>query len=73
MKLNEVQKMAKQHGIESFGKTKASLIHEIQLEEGNFACFGTALGYCDQMSCCFRSICLNKNKVKASASIISLK
>jgi len=73
MKLNEVQKMAKKHGITSFGKTKANLIREIQLEEGNFDCFGTAIGYCDQVTCCFRSTCLNNNKVKASASIISLK
>jgi len=72
MKINEVRKMANKHGIKSFGKTKTSLIREIQLEEGNFDCFGTAIDYCDQVTCCFRSICLSNNKVKASASIISL-
>jgi len=73
MKLNEIRKMAKRHGIESVGKTKADLIREIQVQEGNFDCFGTAMGYCDQMSCCFRPICLNGNKATASFAIICRK
>ena len=73
MKLNQVRLMAKKHGIKSVGKTKTYLIREIQLKEGNFGCFGTATDYCDQMACCFRPICLDNNKVKASASIISFK
>ena len=73
MKLNQVRQMAKKHGIISVGKTKAYLIREIQVKEGNFDCFGTAMDYCDQLTCCFRPICLNDNKVKASASIISPK
>jgi hypothetical protein len=49
--------MAKQYGIKISGKTKSDLIREIQRNEGNFDCFGTAANSCDQMECCFRSIC----------------
>jgi hypothetical protein len=65
MKMQEIQTMAKKYAINSFGKTKAGLIHEIQIAEGNFDCFGTANGYCDQIECCFRSICLNGKQAKA--------
>lgn len=58
MKMNEVRTMAKKLGINSFGKSKAALIREIQLKEGNFDCFGTAAGHCDQNACLFRSDCL---------------
>ena len=67
MKMREVQMMAKKHGISSFGKTKAKLIREIQLAEGNFDCYGTAFENCDQLACCFRSICLNGKQLKAKS------
>lgn len=58
MKMQEVRQKAKQFHISSFGKTKESLIREIQRAEGNFDCFKTALDYCDQWACCFRADCL---------------
>jgi hypothetical protein len=58
MKIQDIRAMGKQYGISSFGKTKVDLIREIQRAEGNFDCFGTAGDYCDQLSCCFRSLCL---------------
>ena len=61
MKMQEVRRMAKDLGINSFGKTKAELIREIQRKEGNFDCFGSAQGSCDQEACCFRSECLGEN------------
>jgi hypothetical protein len=57
MKMQEIRKMAKAHGINSFGKSKVDLVREIQRAEGNFDCFGTAEGYCDQTDCLFRSVC----------------
>ena len=60
MKMNEVRAMAKKLDIKSFGKSKAALIKEIQLKEGNFDCFGTAGGYCDRDDCVFRAACLLK-------------
>jgi len=59
VKMKEVRALAKEHGIDSFGKTKTDLIRAIQRAEGNYECFGTATGYCDQTECRFRSMCLN--------------
>lgn len=62
MKMQEVRVIAKSLGINSFGKTKADLIREIQRAEGNFDCYGSAHGYCDQLECIFRSSCLEEHK-----------
>lgn len=58
MKMQDIRAKAKALGINSFGKKKADLIREIQRAEGNFDCFGTARGSCDQLECCFRGLCL---------------
>jgi hypothetical protein len=60
MKMQEVRQKAKHFHISSFGKTKESLVREIQRAEGNFDCFKTAMDYCDQWACCFRSDCIDK-------------
>jgi len=60
MKMQEIRAKAKELGINSFGKSKADLIREIQRTEGNFDCYGTARGYCDQDDCCFREPCLSE-------------
>ena len=60
MKMQEVRVMAKALGINSFGRKKVDLIREIQLVEGNFDCFGTAEGFCDQQDCRFRALCLGE-------------
>jgi hypothetical protein len=59
MKMNEVRNIAKSLGLNSFGKSKAELIKEIQRKQGNFDCFGSALEYCDQLDCLFRESCLS--------------
>jgi hypothetical protein len=59
MKLTEIQKIAKKRGIKILGKSKkVELIRIIQRAEGNFDCFGTAMNYCDQLSCLWRKDCL---------------
>lgn len=62
MKMQEVRAKAKHLGINSFGKTKTELIREIQRKEGNFDCYRTAAGECDQTDCCFRMSCLEEEK-----------
>ena len=62
MKMQEVRAMAKVLGINSYGKTKKDLIHQIQRAEGNYDCFGSAGEYCDQQECCFRAACLNEKE-----------
>jgi hypothetical protein len=62
MKMQDVRAMARERGVNSFGKTKTELIREIQRMEHNFDCYGTATGYCDQLECCFRSSCIQEEK-----------
>jgi hypothetical protein len=66
MKMQDIRLMGKKLGINSFGKTKAELIRSIQREEGNFDCFGTAEGSCDQVECSFRALCLQPDKPSKS-------
>ncbi|MCX7920061.1 MAG: Rho termination factor N-terminal domain-containing protein [bacterium] len=59
MTINEVRKIAKDKGIKLAARqTKAEIIRMIQKAEGNFDCFGTAQGYCDQLNCLWREDCL---------------
>jgi hypothetical protein len=58
MKVKELQIIAKDLGIVTDKLKKPELIKAIQLAEGNFDCFGTALNYCDQANCLFRKDCL---------------
>lgn len=59
MRLNEIEKKARSLGIKDPWKySKKDLIKQIQRKEGNFDCFGTAVSYCDQLSCCWREDCL---------------
>jgi len=58
MKMKEIREKAKALGLKkTFGLSKSELIKRIQKTEGNFDCFGTAKGYCDQFQCCFREDC----------------
>jgi hypothetical protein len=58
MTVRELQKMAKRLGIKAVTLRKADMIKAIQKAEGSFDCFGTAVGYCDQVNCLFREDCL---------------
>jgi len=59
MKLLEIEKKASGIKIKDIWKySKKELIKNIQKAEGNFDCFGTASGYCNQAACCWRSDCL---------------
>jgi hypothetical protein len=63
MKMQEIRAMAKGLGVNSFGKSKIDLIREIQSKEGNFDCYATSNGYCDQLGCIFRASCLSEKSV----------
>lgn len=59
MRLSEIEKKARSLGIKDTWKySKKDLIKTIQGSEGNFDCFATARGYCDQLACCWRDDCL---------------
>ncbi|MBN1913053.1 MAG: hypothetical protein JW788_01490 [Candidatus Omnitrophica bacterium] len=59
MRLTEIEKKARSLGINNTWKfSKDELIKNIQRKEGNFDCFKTAKGSCDQLSCSWRNDCL---------------
>lgn len=58
MTVRELRKMARTLGIKYGGLRKVDLIKTIQKAQGNFDCFGTAIGDCDQLRCLFRDDCL---------------
>jgi hypothetical protein len=63
MNMEEVRSIAKSHSIHTGKLSKGALIKSIQLEEGNFDCFGTAvLGICDQLNCSWREDCFQSSR-----------
>lgn len=67
MKLQEIRAIAKQHQINSRGRSKGEMIREIQQKEGNFPCFGTAYqGMCEQLKCLWREDCLHAVATRGS-------
>ncbi len=60
MNMNEIRKMAKDVGINAFGKSKVVLVREIQRKQGHFDCFATVVDFCDQFGCCFREACFKE-------------
>lgn len=63
MKIQDIRAIAKARGIRPAKLAKADLIRTIQREEGNFSCFGTAVGgSCDQAACAWRDDCLPAGK-----------
>jgi hypothetical protein len=61
--VQEIRKMAQGMGIKPGKLSKIDLIHNIQLAEGNFDCFATAVaGDCDQFGCCWREDCFSSSK-----------
>jgi len=59
MDMSLVKEKAKALGIKSVRKNSTDLVKDIQKAEGNFPCFKTASGFCDQQGCLWRSDCLS--------------
>ena len=58
MNMQEIRGIAKSRGVKSGKLTKVSLVRTIQLAEGNFDCFATAVdASCDQQGCLWREDC----------------
>ena len=58
MKINEIRKIAKKMGVNSFGLTKIEIVRKIQEKEGNFQCFATdRIKFCDEINCLWRDDC----------------
>ena len=59
MKLQEIRTIARSYKLKPDGSSKSELIRKIQINEGNYDCYGTAsLGICDQSDCLWSKDCL---------------
>lgn len=58
MKVEDIKTKAKTMGIAVNKMKKTDLIQAIQSKEGNFPCYGSAQGNCDQAGCMWRKDCL---------------
>ncbi len=62
MNFNEIRRMAKDMGINTYRINKLNLIRAIQQAENNIACFGTQrVDYCDEGKCLWRVDCILLN------------
>ena len=68
MKYSEIQKMAKNMGINTYQMKKNDIILAIQRAENNIECFGTVrVEYCQELSCLWRDYCVSLNKSTQSS------
>lgn len=58
MTLKQIKEIAKERGVKAGNMKKENIIRAVQRAEGNFDCFGTSSGYCDQTNCLWRNDCL---------------
>ena len=67
MQMQEIRTIAKNFGIKTSRQNKVELVRSIQVAEGNFSCFATAVnGECDQTGCVWRKDCFEAAKKKAN-------
>ncbi len=58
MKMNDIRKIAKEKGINSFGLSKIVLVRKIQEREGNYQCFATErIRNCNEHDCLWLEDC----------------
>jgi len=58
MTVKKVRKIAKDIGAKvKKNMKKTDIIYAIQKAEGNFQCFDTAKGFCDQADCAWKKDC----------------
>lgn len=62
MQFKEIQKKAKNMGINIFQMNKTEIIRSIQREENNIDCHGSPrVEFCHERACLWRSDCLSLN------------
>ena len=61
MNIAQIRAKAQEMGLRVQGRTKADLIRSIQSQEGNFPCFGSSSGECDQGECYWGDDCLPRS------------
>jgi len=67
MKIQEIQKIAKNMGINTFRMKKADIVRAIQRAENNMDCFYTPrVEYCGELLCLWREDCLLLNNIRSN-------
>ena len=68
MKYNEIQKKAKNKGINTFQMKKKDMILAIQRSENNIECFGSSrVEHCQELTCLWRDDCVSLNESNKTA------
>lgn len=68
MNMKSIRHLAKTLSVEPGTLSKTELIKKIQIAEGNFDCYGSAInGECDQVECAWRDDCLSESSTAAEA------
>lgn len=68
--MQEIRELAKSYGIKTSRMSKVKLVQSIQLTEGNFDCFASALdGECNQLKCMWRDDCFTSAKKQANSGL----
>ena len=62
MQFREMQKKAKNMGMNTFQMNKTEIIRSIQREENNIDCYGSPRAeFCNERACLWRNDCLSLN------------
>ena len=70
MNMKSIRHLAKTLKVASGHLSKAELIRQIQIAEGNFDCYGSATsGACDQVDCVWRDDCLSESRPAAEETL----
>ncbi|PKO59823.1 MAG: SAP domain-containing protein [Betaproteobacteria bacterium HGW-Betaproteobacteria-18] len=70
MNMKTIRHLAKTLSIEPGKLSKTELIKKIQVAEGNFDCYGSAInGECDQLDCVWRDDCLSESSTAAAEAL----
>ena len=68
MNINEIKRIAKDMGINTYGMKKADAIRSIQRAENNIDCYGTLrVDICNEDACLWRNDCLALNHGRPSS------
>ena len=70
MNMKNIRQLAKTLDVEPGKLSKTELIKKIQVAEGNFDCYGSAIqGACDQLDCTWRDDCLGESSKLAEDAL----
>ena len=60
MNVNEIKKMAKTMGVNTYGMKKTDIVRAIQRAESNLECYGTErVNACHESGCLWRDACFS--------------